>query len=562
MTKKLSLILCGLLLASAVHAQDVDAGKQLLYNERYAGAEAYFHNLLQKDPENEDAWLALTEAYIQQGEARQALDSLDKAPEDAKEEWSWMLAKAGALMATKKMAEANEIFESAISKTKSKNAEVLATIAKWHVVLDNGNPDYALELLEKALKRSRKNPEINYLQGLAYRNKVMGTEAYQAFREAINKDEDFAPAYYELGRIFLTQKNVDVYTDYFQKAIKANPSFAPAHYRLYVHYQAIQPEKAKMHFMHFRNNTDRNIQQEYDYTDLLYLNKQYDSAIARAQQLITLQGEQVKPRLYKLISYAKQGLQDTASAIAQMQLYFKNEEDSNLLVKDFETMGILFATEENKYDSAMHYMAIAAERTEDSADLRNYYQTLAAWAKQKDDPAAEAKWLGKYYLSDANASNVTLFNWGLAAYKAEDYLQADTVFALYAEKYPEQGYGYYWRARANAAIDTAMEWGLAIPHYQSLINLLDKPLDSLSAGDKKWLSESYMYLASYEVNTNKDYDAAIDWFTKLLEVDPANETASQYIKLLEENIKASQATGTENKSGAAEEEAPEGASRE
>lgn len=562
MQNKLTLFLCGLLMAGTVHAQDVEAGKQLLYNERYAAAEAYFHDLLRQDPGNEDAWLALTEAYLMQEKAQQALDSLEKAPKDAKEEWSWILARAGALMATQKMAEANEIFEQAISKTKSKNVDVLATIARWHVVLDNGDPDYALTVLEKAMKKSRKNPEVNYLQGMAYRKQVKGTEAYQAFREAISKDEAFAPAYYELGRIFLTQKNVDLYTDYFQQAIKADPGFAPAHYRLYVHYQATQPEKAKMHFMHYRNNTDRNIQQEYDYTDLLYLNKQYDSAIAMAQQLITRQGENVKPRLYKLISYAKQGLQDTASAITQMQLYFQYEADSNLLVKDFETMATLFATDTAKMDSAMHYLSMAAERTEDSSDLRNYYQTLAAWARQKEDPAAEANWLGKYYLADANASNVTLFNWGLAAYKAEDYKQADTVFSLYSEKYPEQGYGYYWRARANAAIDTALEWGLAIPHYQSLIQLLDKPLDSLSASDKKWLVESYMYLASYEVNTNKDYAAAIDWFTRLLEVDPANETASQYIRILEENIKASQATGTETKSAAAEEQAPEGASRE
>ncbi len=562
MNNKLTLIVCGLFMLGTVHAQDIEAGKQLLYNERYAAAEAYFHDLLRQDPENEDAWLALTEAYLMQKKAEQALDTLAKAPEDAKEEWSWILARAGAFMATQKMTEANEIFEQAISKTKSKNADVLTTIAKWHVVLDNGDPDYALTLLEKAMKKSRKNPEVNYLQGMAYRKQVKGTEAYQAFREAISKDEAFAPAYYELGRIFLTQKNVDLYTDYFQQAIKADPGFAPAHYRLYVHYQAIQPEKAKMHFIQYRNHADRNIQQEYDYTDLLYLNKQYDSAIALAQQLITRQGENVKPRLYKLISYAKQGLQDTASAITQMQLYFQNEADSNLLVKDFETMATLFATDTAKMDSAMHYLSIAAESTEDSSDLLNYYQTLAAWARQKEDPAAEANWLGKYYLADANASNVTLFNWGLAAYKAEDYRQADTVFSLYSEKYPEQGYGYYWRARANAAIDTAMEWGLAVPHYQSLIHLLDKPLDSLSASDKKWLVESYMYLASYEVNTNKDYAAAIDWFTKLLEVDPANETASQYIKILEENIKASQASGTESKSGSAEEQAPEGSSRE
>ena len=131
-------------------------------------------------------------------------------------------------------------------------------------------------------------------------------------------------------------------------------------------------------------------------------------------------------------------------------------------------------------------------------------------------------------------NNVALFNWGLAAYKAEDYHQADSVFGLYTSKYPEQGFGYYWRARANARIDTAMEKGLAVPYYLNLIDVIAK--DTLTNTDRKWMKEAYGYLASYEANTEKDYAKAINYFEKLMIIDPSNELIERNIKILEKNI--------------------------
>ena len=105
---------------------------------------------------------------------------------------------------------------------------------------------------------------------------------------------------------------------------------------------------------------------------------------------------------------------------------------------------------------------------------------------------------------------------------------------MYTQKYPEQAFGYYWRARSNVAIDTAMAEGLAVPHYQKLIEVLAK--DSVNSNYKKWMSEAYGYLAAYEANTQKDYAEAIGYFEKVLNVDPENENARKYITMLEKNL--------------------------
>jgi tetratricopeptide (TPR) repeat protein len=43
-------------------------------------------------------------------------------------------------------------------------------------------------------------------------------------------------------------------------------------------------------------------------------------------------------------------------------------------------------------------------------------------------------------------------------------------------------------------------------------------------------------LAAYEVNTKKDFARAIDYFEKVLEMDPENESAKKYIGILEKDL--------------------------
>jgi tetratricopeptide (TPR) repeat protein len=194
-------------------------------------------------------------------------------------------------------------------------------------------------------------------------------------------------------------------------------------------------------------------------------------------------------------------------------------------------MANLYRAVEGKEDSVLAFYEKAAAMEKDSTALFGYYKNLSNLAKSKKDYASQAQWLGKYYDGNDKASNVDLFNWGLANYLSENYAMADSVFGLYVKKYPEQSFGYYWQAKANASLDKEMVNGTAIPYYKKLVEVMQA--DTANANYKKWMVEAYAYLAAYEANTEKDYAEAVGYFEKVLEVDPENGDAKKYISLLE-----------------------------
>jgi tetratricopeptide (TPR) repeat protein len=374
------------------------------------------------------------------------------------------------------------------------------------------------------------------MRGNAYRKLTNGTEAYRAYQAALNENSNLAEAQYQMGKIFVAQQNAESYLGYFNKAIAADQLYAPAWYELYYYYYFKDAQKALDYFRQYLAISDYNADNEYQHIDLLYLNKKYDSAIAKASATLAALPADSLPRLHKLLAYSYLGLQDTAKALSAMTSYFAHERDSNLVVKDYELMADLYNATDGKEDSALVFYQVAINKITDSAALFSYYKKLADLYKAKKDLSSQAIWLGKYYTNNAKATNIDLFNWGIAHVKAEQYEQADTVFGRYIEKYPDQTFGYYWRARANSLRDSAMEKGLAIPHYNKLVEMLQK--DTTTATNKKWLVEAYGYIAAYETNQQKDYETAIDNLQKILEIDPANKDAKQYITILEKKTSA------------------------
>ena len=139
-----------------------------------------------------------------------------------------------------------------------------------------------------------------------------GTEAFRAYQQAIERNDKYAEAYHKTGEIFLTQKNAELYTEYFKKALAADPNYAPSLYQLYVYEFYRNPAKAMEYYKEYAAKSDASIQNEYDLADLLYINKQFSAAVEKANAIINTQGEKAKPRLYKLIGYSYAGQKDTA----------------------------------------------------------------------------------------------------------------------------------------------------------------------------------------------------------------------------------------------------------
>ncbi len=532
--KKTGLLMGSLLLLKTLSAQQLDEGKSSYFHEHYEKAQHFFTQQLKGQPENAEAWYWLIKSYLADEEVQKAKDSFSLFPASQQQTPWFYLIQGNLLLSGSDSVKAVEPFQKAVDLSKKKDPQFYALAGADLVEAKHGNLSVALDYLEQAIKRDKKNAYVHLARGNAYRKLQNGGEAYKAYREAIDKDPGLAEAYYQLGKLFRSQQNKDLFLENFEKALTVDSTYAPAYYELYTYYIESDAGKALDYFEKFLRHVENPENSQYAWVDVIYLSRDYERAIKEAEKLLEKEGAQVKPRLYKLLAYSYEGIKDSVHAMPYMRNYFSHENDSNFILKDYENMAALYVSE-NKKDSAMEYLEKATAFISDSATRLEYYRKLADFAKSVKNYAAEAKWLGKFYSNNSRANNVNLFNWGLAAFLARDYKQADSVFGLYAEKYPEQSFGYYWRARTNAAIDTSMAAGLAVPYYEKLIEVIGE--DSLSNTDKKWKIEAYGYLAAYETNTEKDFEEAIGYFQKLLQIDPDNTQAKQYMALLEKNLR-------------------------
>ena len=216
-------------------------------------------------------------------------------------------------------------FNKALAITKEKDAVILSAIAQAHQGADSGDAHYAVELLNKAIKKEKHNPELYVELGDAYRRLEDGSQSYKAYQDALAPDGKYAKALYKSGKIFVTQNNPEQYLKYFNDAVAADSLYAPAWYELYYHYYFRDVNKAMDMLNHYIVATDPGIRNDYLVTDLLYSSRKYQDAIQKAQQLIGQHGGVSEPRLYKLIAYSYKELHDSAKALDFMQEYFRRQ---------------------------------------------------------------------------------------------------------------------------------------------------------------------------------------------------------------------------------------------
>ncbi len=520
-------------------AQTIDDARKDILHEKFQSGLSVLKSILQKDNTNADAWYLITNTYLRNGGLGIIRDSLSFVPATIKSSPVILCAMGAVNLYASKSDSASYYFNQALAQTKQKDPEILYLISTAYIDAPNGNANYAIELLNKAIKKDKRNAKYYIALGNAYRALQNGAEAYKSYNAAISNNENCAEAYYSLGKIFLSQKNPEMYLKYFYKAVSADSAYAPAWYALYYHYYFKDPGQAMNCLAHFINNSDPDPKNAYLMTDLLYLTKKYNAAITSATGLLNANSN-ADARLYKLIAYSYYELNDTSNAFNYMHKYFGKANDPSFILKDYETMGELYAAGKGNADSAAYYFDKAITMENDSVKKLGYYKKLSYLYKKEKDYAKEAKWLRLYYNQNPQATNLDLFNWGLANYMAGNYKSADSVFERYTVKYPEQTFGFYWRARSCAAIDTTMELGLAVPYYTQLIELASK--DTTDKLNRKHLIESYGYIAAYLANVKKEYAEAISYFEKLLALDPGNADAEKYISILKKNINAKDLT--------------------
>ena len=109
-------------------------------------------------------------------------------------------------------------------------------------------------------------------------------------------------------------------------------------------------------------------------------------------------------------------------------------------------------------------------------------------------------WYSRIFIVKKNFGKVDLYNAGWNYYKGSKYPSADSVFSVYTQKYPDDIFGWYMRARSSEGIDTTEALGLALPFYEKVISvgLLD------TAKNKTQVITAYKYMVAYYYNIKVD----------------------------------------------------------
>lgn len=543
-----SLVLASVMFGNSLFAQSVDQGKKFYYYQRYNSAKDNLEKVLAANPNNIEAtyWLGQTLLDMENVDGaralyQKALATNGNAP--------LLLVGTGHIeLLDGKKEEARQRFETALSLTKSKDVEIINAIGRANVDAKDGDADYAIEKLTLATQIKKfNNPDTWIVIGDAYRKKVDGGSAVQSYQRALDLNPTMAEAKHRIGRIYLTQKNSEIFLPAFEDAIRMDANYAPAVYDLYYYYFSRDINKAKDYFDKYLAVSDPTPENDYEKTAILYASRRYDEAISTANNFIAQLGDKADPKYYKLIAYSYDEKKDSLNAKKFLEQYFTKQKEDGFLPKDYEFLANTLAKFPGNEAQAManYDKAIAMDTAMESK--LELMTNAAALAKKTGDRIGEAKYLGQVYSAKKDPNNVDLYNWGFANYQAALYPQADSIFAIYTEKYPNEIFGYLWRARANQAMDTTMAQGLAVPHYEKLGEMA---LSLDAAKYKGQAVSSYFYLVQYHNDIKKDPAKALEYIEKVLAVDPANETAVKIRDILSKAAnKKTGSTGTAPKSG-------------
>jgi tetratricopeptide (TPR) repeat protein len=543
--KQFSLLICVLIVGKSLFAQSIDEGKKMLNYEKYTSAQNVFSKLVAANPNDIEAVYWLGQTYIQNADDpdTSAARALYQKTLQANPNAPLLIVGMGEIdLMEGKKEEARNKFETAISIPKKRDLPpILIAVGRANVDAVNGDPHYAIDKLNQATDRDKKNPEIYDLLGDAYRELIDGANATLSYQKALSLDPNDAHADFMIGRIYQTQGygQEAIYMKYYDAAIAADPNYAPVYYWLYQYYYERDVNKSRDYLNKYIALADPSPKNCYYQASILYVSRLYNDAITKANDCISQGGNKPYPNLWGLKAYAYDKMGDSIQAKANFQEFFEKVNPDKLGPNDYATYGRVLlkvpakdSLEKVYNDSlATAYIDKAVEIDTVKSNKVDYLTSTAQQLIAEKDYDGAAKWFTKVLSIKKDYNNLDLYYAGYNDYRAGDYRAADSIFGLYMDKYPEDIFGAYMRARADEGIDTSGVLGLAKPYYERVIQLADSATQKTDAVKGDELT-AYRYMVAYYYNTKHDIQSALDWNSKILAMYPDDAQAQQNDKAL------------------------------
>jgi tetratricopeptide (TPR) repeat protein len=541
--KKILITVCTALTLANLEAQTIQDGINHLYADRFRNAEQTFQKILATNPNVAEATYWLGQTYLDMDNNDAARQLYDKALAANGNNPLLMVGKGHVLLLDKKKDEARQLFESAITISTTKKGDdpvILNAIGRANVDAKEGNLDYAVQVLEKAMQRDPKNPDIALNLGNAFRKRDIGVggKAYENYKLATELNPRFAYPYLRIAKIYETQKQWDLVLENLNKALQVDPSYSLAFYELFYYYffakqDYATAEQMLQKYINTRPNED---QWEHDYlaAQLCWARKDYECAVTKAEAVKATMGTKVKPRVLKLLAYSYLGKNDFATAKRYVDEFFVKEKDG-FVGPDYQLKVDIYSGAGVPCDQLYTvFMEGAAADTVQQSKI-DYLAKAADYFKSKGCKLQEADMRMAWFNTRGNASPTYLVNFGILYLQADQLAKADSIFSRYISLAPDSIYGYSWRGRVNFSLDTTMT---VEPYVTNMVNSYDKALTIAATDPLRYKNPGITAaktLAAYYVNVKSSRDTALTYVYKGLAIDSTDAALKSIRDILEKS---------------------------
>lgn len=531
------------LITTGAKAQTIQEGINHLYADRFTSAVNTFQKILAVNPNVIEATYWLGQTYLDMDDNDAARHLYDKALMTNGNAPLIMVGKGHVLLLDKKTEEARQMFESALTITRTKKGDdpvILNAIGRANVDAKQGDLAYAIEKLELALQRDPRNADIALNLGNAYRKANPGSgggKAYEYYQRALQLNPNFVYPYIRIAKLFETQKNWEFYLENLYKAIEKDPSFSLAYYELfYYHFFLTQNYNEAEEYLKKYNATrtnEKDIMDEHLYAQLCWVRKDYDCAISKAMNVYhTVGAAKVKPRVLRLLAYSYLDKKDFTNAKKYVDEFLLKEKDP-LVPADYTLKAEIYAGVGTPCDQLYGLYLDGAAADSVLQSKIDYMNNAAEYFKGKNCKKQEADMRMMVFNTRKSPNPAGLFNLGLNYMQAGVLEKADSLFLAYNKAFPDSIYGYSFRGRINYTLDTTMT---VEPFISNLLQNYEMTLNIAATDPVRFKSHGISAartLAAYYVNIRSSKDTALTFVYKGLGIDSTDASLKSIRDILE-----------------------------
>jgi tetratricopeptide (TPR) repeat protein len=415
-------------------------------------------------------------------------------------------------------------------KQNKKNVDIYLAIANAY--LFNGVLDNAVIYQEKAKNIKTKYAPVYVVLGdIELAKKNIG-EACRNYEQAIYFDDKCKEAYIKYARAY-KNVNTPLAIEKLEALKSKEPSFLLVDRELAdIYYSTNNFSKAAELYANYLKSGNSNVTDLTKYAFTLFLGGEFAKSLEVTN--LGLAKSPRNPAFNRLAMYNNVDLKKPAEALAAANLFFNKTDNPEFTYLDYRYYGQALR-DSNKIDLAIpqfeNALQIDSTKTDLWKDISDMYSTksdyvksISAYSKYLNSLPEEKKTpdaimtLGKQYYGLGNDAKITD-----AAIKKNALVKADSLFAIIALKEPTGYRGNFWRARTNSALDPETSLGLAKPFYEQTATLVEAKAD---VKFNQVLVECYSYLGYYYL-LQKDNSQSMNYWTKILAIDPTNTTAKK-----------------------------------